>query len=72
MSKPAKTTKIHESFDVHGDLAPQVALDFVFGVDDLSDAGDFIVGEIVCFGVKLNAGLGQDFLGTSAADTVYM
>jgi hypothetical protein len=62
VSESSIAAQIHEPFDVHCHFAPQIALDLAIGVDDLSDAGDLIVGQIVRFGVIVNTGLGQDHL----------
>jgi hypothetical protein len=55
MSKPAVTSDIHESLDVHGKLFPQIPLDPPLGIDDFRNVGDLFLGEV------LYADLGSDF-----------
>src|SRR5262245_29890712 len=38
MAQAAVAAEVHQTLDVHLDLAPQVAFDLVLGVDDLADA----------------------------------
>src|SRR5215469_8560443 len=44
MSQPTVAAEIHQPLDVHGHLAPKVALDDVVAVDDLADLQHFLVG----------------------------
>jgi hypothetical protein len=42
MAKTAITTEIHQSFDIHVDLAPQIAFDLKIRINDLTYPSDLI------------------------------
>ncbi len=46
MPQTAVTTDIHQSLDVHRDLAPEVALYPHFFINNLADPVDFVVSQI--------------------------
>ncbi len=46
MTQTAVATQIHDTLDVHGVLATQVALDLVILVDGVADTGQLVVGQI--------------------------
>jgi hypothetical protein len=70
MPQATITAKIHEAFNIHGHLAPEVTLHFAVPVHGLTNFDNFSLSEIVSPGIKIYAGLGQDLLGGRAADAV--
>src|SRR5215211_7625551 len=66
----AIAAKIHQAFDVHGHIAPQVALDHVVAVDDLADLQHFLVGELRDPSRLRNSHFGHDLIGLGGADAV--
>src|SRR6185503_1444448 len=46
MAQPAIAAEIHQPLDVHGDLAPQIALDHVVAVDHLADLQHLLIGQL--------------------------
>src|SRR5258708_4906021 len=46
MPQPTVAAEIHQPLDVHGHLAPKVALDDVVAVDDLADLQHLLVGQL--------------------------
>src|SRR6266508_1544063 len=46
MSQPPVAAKIHQPLDVHGDFAPQIALNHIVAVDDLTDLQPFLLGQL--------------------------
>src|SRR5947199_295802 len=52
------------------DVAAQVSLDLVAGVDGPAEPGDLVVGELVAAPPRVYAGLGADLVRRAAADPV--
>ena len=46
--------------DIHGDVAAQIALDFVSLIEDLADFDHVLVGQIVALQVEGDSGLLKD------------
>src|SRR6202007_2413498 len=70
VAQAAITAQVHQPFDIHGNDAPQIALDLVFAVDQLADAQHFLVGELVHPALIRDVQPGADFLRLGGADTV--
>src|SRR5438552_13089041 len=66
--EPLVTADLHLPLDVLRDLAAQVALDLVVGLDELAQADDLVVGEVADAGVGVHAGADGGFPCTGAAD----
>ena len=49
MTKTTVTTKVHETFDIHGDLGPQFALNLLLVIDHPPDIVDLTVSEVIRF-----------------------
>src|SRR5271170_1982929 len=60
--------EIHQPLDVHRDLAPQIALDVVVAIDQLADAQDLVVGQLVNPPGIRDADLGADLTSLGPAD----
>jgi hypothetical protein len=69
MPKAPVTAKIHQALNIHGHLAPKVALNFVLTVDNPANATDLIVGQVVALDAKVDVSLFQDSLGAGTAQT---
>src|SRR5690242_18363975 len=70
MTQPAVATEIHQTFDVHRDLPPQIALDRVFAVDQLADAQYLVVGHLVHAPLDRDADPTADFVSLGPPDAV--
>ena len=46
MTQPAVAAEIHQSLDVHGDFAPQIALDHIVAVDHFAQLKHFLIGQL--------------------------
>src|SRR6516164_2840504 len=70
VAQAAIAAEIHQPLDIHGDFAPQIALDDVIAVDHLAQLQDFLIGKL-----RYPARLGdrnfpKDFVSLSAADAI--
>src|SRR5919109_1825397 len=65
MPQPAVAAEIHQPLDIHGDFAPQVALDHVIAVDDLTDLQYFLVGQLRHPAGLRDSDFLHDFIGLS-------
>src|SRR5262249_46170663 len=70
MPQPAIAGEVHQTLDVHGDLAPEVALDSVVAVDALADADHLIVGQRVDAPRLVDPHFPQDLPRLGRADPV--
>src|SRR5262245_27295972 len=57
VTQSAITSQIHQAFDTHRDLAPQIAFNRVFPVDQLADPQHLIVCQLVHSPLARNADL---------------
>ena len=62
MPKSAIATEIHETLDVHGNLATKVTLDLDVLVNPLTNSRHFGFREIFGAGVEINIRTGEDCL----------
>ena len=56
--------------DIHGDVAAQIALDFVSLIEDLTDFDHVLVGQIIALQVKGDSGLLKDSSRGTPADPI--
>src|SRR4051812_1012161 len=56
VAEPAIAADVHESFDIHGDLTPEVTFYPHFFVDDVAQAVDFIVCQVPNTRVWIDSG----------------
>src|SRR5205823_11227631 len=60
MPHPAIAPNLHQSPDVPVNLPAKVALHHIVPVDDLSQASEFLFGEVLHLGVRIDVCLGTD------------
>ena len=72
MANPAIEAQIHQPFDIHGGLAPEITLDQMIPVDDFAYLGDFRIAHLVDAPIRRNAGYIQNFERLGAADPEYI
>src|SRR5262249_1501812 len=70
VAQAAVAAEVHEPLDVHGDLAPEITLDLVVGLDDLADGAGLLLGEVLGPRGQVDPRLGHDVLGGLVADPV--
>ena len=70
MTNTAIAADLDEALDVHGSLAPEVALYLYVVVDVLSELAHVILGQIAYANVGVNAGSCENVRSGLAADTV--
>ena len=72
MTKATIATQIHQPFDVHGDLSPQVTFHLVITIDDSTDSVDLLFCQKIGLGIPVHIGLVQNPLrrGTTNAINV--
>jgi hypothetical protein len=70
MAQTAVAPKIHQPLDIHRNFAPEIALDYVVAVDDLTELKHFLVGELRNPTRLGHRNLLQDFLGFGVADAM--
>ena len=68
MTQAAVAADLNQTLDVEADLTAQVALDVVVAVDYLTQLGGFFFGQVLDAGVRIDTGLGKDFVGRLAAN----
>jgi len=70
VAEPAIAADVHESFDIHGDLTPEVTFYPHFFVDDVAQAVDFIVCQVPNTRVWIDSGASEKLLACVQSDTV--
>jgi hypothetical protein len=70
VTEAAVAAEVHQALDVHLDLATEIALDAVLGLEQLADALDLVLGEILGLLVLGDPCLLADLLREGAADSV--
>ena len=63
MATSTVASKIHEPFDVHGDLAPSVTLNDMVVFDDRPDAVDIVDAQVIAVHLIRQVGLVQYLAG---------
>ena len=59
-----------QTLDVECDLTAEITLDDLGGIDDLADAGDFFVRQVLHPGIRVHVGVLKDTVGTGASDPI--
>ncbi len=72
MTQPPITAEIHKSLNIHRNFPPKVTFDLGLAIDDLTDLGDFSLGQIIRPSIEINPSLSKNFLGRGATDTIYI
>src|SRR4029453_14143210 len=67
---PAVGSDVHQALHVHGDLAAQVAFDFVFALDDVPHARGLVIAPGLHALVPVPPRAGHDALGRGDSDPV--
>jgi len=70
MAKSTVASDVHQPFDIGGDLTTQIPFNLMAAVDDVSNLDDFVFGELTDPGIKIDSGLGKDFLRCAPADSI--
>src|SRR5690606_34856152 len=70
VTQAAVAADVHQPLDVWLDLATEVPVDFELAVDDLAQAADLGLGEVLDPGVGRDLGLAEDDAGARSADAV--
>jgi hypothetical protein len=70
MTQAPIRSHINVTLDIHRHITPQITLDLVLLIQDLTDFDDVLVREIVAFQVKDDAGLFKDFSRSTPADAI--
>src|SRR5438034_7915569 len=70
MADAAVAADVHEALDAHGHLAPEVALDLVFALDDVADPRRLLVAPRLDPLPGVDARVSEDLLGRGDADSV--
>ncbi len=70
MTDAAVAADFHQTLDVHGNLAAEVAFHLHMVLDVFTKLADFVFGKVLDAGIRVDLGGGQDFLGGSHADAV--
>src|ERR1700722_4510893 len=60
MTETPVAPQVHETLDVHLDLAAQIALDLVVGLENFADLADLVLGKLLGHLVRSDAGLRAD------------
>jgi hypothetical protein len=61
---------VNVPLNIHGHVAPQIALDFVSSVEDLPDFYHVLVRKVVALQVEGDSGLLKDFSRCAPADSI--
>lgn len=61
---------IHKPLDIRGNLSFEVALDFMVALNDLPQAGDFVLGQVFDPDIRTYLGLSQNLLGRGTTNTI--
>jgi len=72
MPQTAIAAEVHQTFDIHRYLTPQITLDFVAFIDYFSNLRYFGFSQLLGSGVKIDTSFGQYFLRGRTTDTVYI
>ena len=70
MTKPAVATDIHEPFDTHLDLGPQLTFDQVFFLDQSTYPASLLFGPILRMRIPIETDFGEDLIRTRTPDAI--
>src|SRR5262249_7826202 len=73
VTQAAVTSEIHETLDVHGDFASQVAFHHIIAIDDFANLQHLLVTELIYPPILRNSDLTHDLVGlfrTNAMDVL--
>jgi hypothetical protein len=70
MPQPAIAPQIHQPLNAHRDLPPQIALDRVFAVDQLTDSQHLVIRQLMHSPLGRNADLAAYFKRLGRADAM--
>jgi len=70
VARTAVGAEVDETLDVHRHLLPQFPLDAVFALENVTDAGDVPIGEILGPDGAINASLLEESDDVGTADAV--
>ena len=71
MAQSAIGSDIHETLDVHDDLASEFAFNLVLSLDYMTQLGNLLLGQVGNPGILGDFRLLADFFRKRAADTIY-
>jgi hypothetical protein len=69
MTQSTVAAYIHQPFDVHGYLSSQIAFHFMLIINNVSDAGDILIRNVIRFQISVYTGLLQYLSRRRSADT---
>ena len=70
MAAAPVATEVHQALDVHGHVAPLVALHHVVGLDDGAQAVDVVAAQVIAVHLVGQIRLVQNLAGRGKADAV--
>jgi hypothetical protein len=70
VTKTPVATDVHETFDIHGDLFAQIALDATFGIDHFTDLTDLLLGKLLDPDFGSDTRFPQNESGTRLTDPI--
>ena len=70
MTEPAIGADFDEPLDAHGNFLAQIAFDETFALDDLTNAVDFVLAEVLDLLHRVNFGLIKNAFGPRHSDAV--
>jgi hypothetical protein len=70
MPKTPIASDIHQTFDAHVDVAPEISFHLEFLVDDGANSADFVLGQILHMDILGYLCFGEDTPGNGFADAV--
>jgi hypothetical protein len=66
--QPAVRSNVHQSLDVRGNLAPQIALDPIIARNHRRDPADFVISQVFHPGIRIYTCCFENVIGAGAAD----
>lgn len=70
MAQATITSQVHQSFDVHGHVRPELAFDFVFRVNGFPDIIDLLFCQAASRERRVDSGFVKNLSGSAGTDTV--
>ena len=68
MTHAAIAADFHKTLDIEGNLTAEVALHLQVVLDIVSQLRNLGLGQVLDAGVRVDAGLAEDFIGSGSAD----